>query len=132
MNKALVFIFIGVFIISGCVPKEEAKQMLKEAREEAKTEEISQRVELTDFAEYILLTNFSNYVEIFANKFNVEINGEDKPMKSATANNITIINFGMGSAMAATIMDLLSAIQPKAVLFLGKCGGLKKKTQLVT
>jgi AMP nucleosidase len=32
----------------------------------------------------------------------------------------------MGSAMAATVMDLLSAVEPKAVLFLGKCGGLKK------
>lgn len=87
-------------------------------------------VELEDFSEYILLTNFANYVEIFAEKFDVEVAGVDKPMQSATANNITIINFGMGSAMAATVMDLLSAISPKAVLFLGKCGGLKKKTQL--
>lgn len=87
-------------------------------------------VELEDFAEYILLTNFANYVEIFAEKFDTEVQGLDKPMQSATANNITIINFGMGSAMAATVMDLLSAIEPKAVLFLGKCGGLKKKTQL--
>jgi AMP nucleosidase len=69
-------------------------------------------------------------VEIFANKFNVNIDGTAKPMQSATAENITIINFGMGSAMAATIMDLLSAIHPKAVLFLGKCGGLKKITKL--
>ncbi len=87
-------------------------------------------VALEDFADYILLTNFGNYVYMFAEKFGVEVQGEDKPMQSATANNITIINFGMGSAMAATIMDLLSAIHPKAVLFLGKCGGLKKKTQL--
>lgn len=87
-------------------------------------------VELDKFGEYILLTNFFNYVEIFANKFNVNIEGTDKPMQSATANNITIINFGMGSAMAATIMDLLSATHPKAVLFLGKCGGLKKITKL--
>ncbi|MCV9386789.1 AMP nucleosidase [Reichenbachiella ulvae] len=87
-------------------------------------------VELEDFAEYILLTNFSNYVEIFAKKFGVEIHGEGRAMQTATAENITIINFGMGSAMAATVMDLLSAISPKAVLFLGKCGGLKKKTQL--
>ena len=43
---------------------------------------------------------------------------------------ITIINFGIGSPNAATIMDLLSAIDPKAVLFLGKCGGLKRKNQL--
>ena len=87
-------------------------------------------VELDDFADYILLTNFGNYVYMFADKFGVSVQGEDKPMQSATANNITIINFGMGSAMAATIMDLLSAINPKAVLFLGKCGGLKRKTSL--
>lgn len=87
-------------------------------------------VALDQFGEYILLTNFFNYVEIFAQKFNVNIHGTDKPMQSATSKNITIINFGMGSAMAATIMDLLSAISPKAVLFLGKCGGLKKITKL--
>ncbi|MCP4521312.1 MAG: AMP nucleosidase [Cytophagales bacterium] len=78
------------------------------------------------FGEYILLTNFINYVEMFATRFEVEIYGKDKPMQTATANGITIINFGMGSAMAATVMDLLSAISPKATLFLGKCGGLKK------
>ena len=85
---------------------------------------------LDHFGNYILLTNFINYVEMFAKRFNVEIFGKDKPMQSATANDITIINFGMGSPMAATVMDLLSAINPKAVLFLGKCGGLKKKTEL--
>tara|TARA_R110001592_G_scaffold193239_1_gene440385 strand:+ start:465 stop:1238 length:774 start_codon:yes stop_codon:yes gene_type:complete len=83
-----------------------------------------------DFGEYILLTNFITYVEMFAEKFGVEINGVGRPMQSATAENITIINFGMGSAMAATVMDLLSSIAPKAVLFLGKCGGLKKKTAI--
>ncbi|MEM7034179.1 MAG: AMP nucleosidase [Chloroflexota bacterium] len=85
---------------------------------------------LEDFGEYILLTNFSNYVADFAEKFNVPIFGKDKPMQTATAKNITIVNFGMGSAMAATVMDLLSAICPKAVLFLGKCGGLKKKIKV--
>ena len=87
-------------------------------------------VPLNEFGEYILLTNFINYVRMFADRFEVEINGLDKPMQTATANNITIINFGMGSAMAATVMDLLSAIKPKAALFLGKCGGLKRKTQI--
>jgi len=86
--------------------------------------------ELEDFGEYILLTNFSNYVTRFAEEFNTDIKGLDHPMQVATANGISIINFGMGSAMAATVMDLLSAIMPKAVLFLGKCGGLKKKTQI--
>ena len=85
---------------------------------------------LKDFGEYILLTNFSNYVKMFADWHGVQVNGTDHPMLNATANNITIINFGMGSASAATVMDLLSAIDPKAVLFLGKCGGLKKKNNL--
>ncbi len=86
--------------------------------------------ELQDFGKYILLVNFSKYLEMFAEKFKVPIKGNEKAMQSATANNITIINFGMGSANAATIMDLLSAVHPKAVLFLGKCGGLKKKNNL--
>ncbi len=85
---------------------------------------------LEEFRPYILLTNFHNYVEMFAERYGVEIRGVGKAMQTASAGRITIINFGMGSPVAATIMDLLSAIQPKAVLFLGKCGGLKKHTQL--
>jgi len=85
---------------------------------------------LQSFGKYILLTNFDNYVEIFAGKLGAEVLGRDKAMRTATAENITMINFGMGSANAATIMDLLGAIEPKACLFLGKCGGLKKKNQL--
>ena len=85
---------------------------------------------LDQFGRYVLLTNFAHYVELFAARYGVEILGRDRPMTSATAENITILNFGMGSAMAATVMDLLSAIEPKGVLFLGKCGGLKRKNQL--
>jgi len=86
--------------------------------------------EIKDFGQYILLTNFGKYLELFCAQFQVPIMGADRAMPSATAENITLINFGMGSANAATIMDLLSAIRPKACLFLGKCGGLKKKNQL--
>ena len=86
--------------------------------------------ELSAFGQYILLTNFPNYVVMFAQKFGVKIKGEGGSMQTATHDDITIINFGMGSALAATIMDLLSAISPKAVLFLGKCGGLKKTNKL--
>lgn len=87
-------------------------------------------VSLGQFGQYILLTNFKNYVQMFARKYGVKIRGKNKPMQMATANQISIINFGMGSANAATIMDLLTAVSPKAVLFLGKCGGLKKKTKI--
>jgi AMP nucleosidase len=85
---------------------------------------------LEDFGKYILLVNFEEYLDLFATWHQVEVRGRDRPMPNATANGITIINFGMGSANAATVMDLLSAIRPKAALFLGKCGGLKKKNQL--
>lgn len=80
---------------------------------------------LDEFGEYILLTNFANYVYMFAEKYKVEVKGEGKAMQTATKGGITIINFGMGSPNAATIMDLLTAIKPKACLFLGKCGGLR-------
>ncbi len=87
-------------------------------------------VALKNFGRYILLTNFNRYVELFAQWHRVPVHGRQKPMASATAGGITIINFGMGSATAATIMDLLTAISPKAVLFLGKCGGVKHRARL--
>jgi AMP nucleosidase len=83
-----------------------------------------------DFGKYILLSNFYNYLELFAQWHNVPIRGKDRMMPSATADQITMINMNMGSANAATIMDLLSVVHPNACLFLGKCGGLKKKNQL--
>lgn len=85
---------------------------------------------LEDFGKYILLTNFGGYLEIFSKLYSAPIIGGDKAMPTCTANGITMINFTMGSPNAATIMDLLSAISPKSVLFLGKCGGLKKRTAI--
>jgi AMP nucleosidase len=86
---------------------------------------------IEEFGKHILLTNFGNYVERFAQKFEVPVRGLGKPMQTATnADGVTIINFGMGSANAATVMDLLSAVSPEAVLFLGKCGGVKHTTEI--
>jgi AMP nucleosidase len=85
---------------------------------------------LESFGQYILLTNFGHYVDLFSEWHGVEVIGKGKPMQCATADGISIVNFGMGSPTAATIMDLLTAIDPKAVLFLGKCGGLKKRNKL--
>src|ERR1700733_9249625 len=86
---------------------------------------------LAEFGQYIILTNFSKYIQLFSEwNNNAPIMGIDKPMQSVTADGITIINFGMGSSVAATIMDLLTAVHPKAVVFLGKCGGLKKKNNV--
>lgn len=87
--------------------------------------------QIDEFGDYMLLTNFHNYVERFADRFNCEIKGIGKPMQTATNSaGLSIINFGIGSANAATIMDLLVARSPKGVLFLGKCGGLKSSTEI--
>jgi AMP nucleosidase len=85
---------------------------------------------LEEFGEYVLLTNFGDYVERFAEWYGTEVRGRDRSMPNATADGITMVDFGMGSPNAATIMDLLSAVCPKAVLFLGKCGGVKRKSRL--
>jgi AMP nucleosidase len=83
-----------------------------------------------EFGEYVLLTNFGDYVERFAEWYGAEVRGLDRSMPNATADGITMVDFGMGSPNAATIMDLLSAVCPKAALFLGKCGGVKRKSRL--
>lgn len=86
---------------------------------------------IDEFGDFMLLTNFYNYVTKFADRFKCNINGIGRPMQTATnSKGLSIINFGIGSANAATIMDLLSARAPKGVLFLGKCGGLKHSTEI--
>lgn len=87
-------------------------------------------MELEEFGSYILLTNFKGYMDKFCELTGAKVNDKRKGMPAATIDDITLINFGMGSPNAATIMDLLTAIKPKAVLFLGKCGGLKSKNSL--
>ncbi len=88
-------------------------------------------MEIDDFGDYLLLTNFENYVTKFSEQFNCDITGEGRAMQAATNSaGLSIVNYGMGSANAATIMDLLIARAPKGILFLGKCGGLKKSTDL--
>jgi len=88
-------------------------------------------MEIDQFGDYILLTNFSDYLNRFAERFGCEITGHDRPMQAATnADGLSMINFGIGSANAATIMDLLIARRPRGVLFLGKCGGLKRSSEI--
>ena len=88
------------------------------------------KLELSEFGELILLTNFNNYVDMFCEQMKVSPVGFNANMRAATAEGITMINFGMGSPNAALIMDLLSSVNPRAVLFLGKAGGISNKTHL--
>lgn len=86
---------------------------------------------IEQFGDYVLLTNFSFYVEKFAEQFRCDLYGVGRPMQAATnSDGLSIVNFGIGSPNAAIIMDLLTARAPKGVLFLGKCGGLKHTTEI--
>jgi len=63
------------------------------------------------YGDWILLTNFDTYIQKFAERFNVSIHGEGRPMQAAVnRDGLSIINFGMGSANAATVMDLLRSL----------------------
>ncbi len=86
---------------------------------------------ISEFGDYVLLTNFRTYLNEFSRQFNCPIRGDQSPMQSATnCDGLTMINFGIGSANVATIMDLLIARMPRGVLFLGKCGGLKRSSEI--
>ena len=85
---------------------------------------------LDEFTDHIILTNFDDYLQHFASTYDARIVDTKKAMPIAIGKEISMINFGMGSPNAATVMDLLAAIKPKSVLFLGKCGGLKKKSKI--
>jgi AMP nucleosidase len=81
---------------------------------------------IEDFQPQIILTNFHYYVE----RFNVLMEdcnftqGSAFKASSSKISRVTIIEFGLGSAMAALVMELVAVIEPKAVLFLGMCGAI--------
>jgi AMP nucleosidase len=43
---------------------------------------------------------------------------------------ISILNFGVGSPLAALVIDLLAFVDPVAILMLGQCGGLRTKHRI--
>ncbi len=81
--------------------------------------------EIQDFQEYIILTNFRYYTHRFCTILPDVHYTEGSAFKAAScsASNVTIIEFGIGSAMAALVMELIAVLEPKASLFLGMCGG---------
>lgn len=86
---------------------------------------------IDNFGDYVLLTNFETYFLRFVTRFDCDVCGAGRPMQAATNSaGLTMVNFGIGSPNAATIMDLLGARDPQGVLFLGKCGGLKHSTEI--
>ena len=81
--------------------------------------------EIKDFQPQIILTNFHYYFDRFQKLLPdaKATKGSAWAAASSASAKVTIIEFGIGSAMAALIMELVACIEPKAVLFLGMCGG---------
>jgi AMP nucleosidase len=87
--------------------------------------------DLADFRKQIILTNFGHYIE----RFNV-ICGDKRTKGSAMEAvhseraDVSIIDFSIGSPMAALVIELVASVEPKAVLFLGMCGGLHRSLKV--
>ncbi len=81
--------------------------------------------EIKDFQPQIILTNFHYYFDRFQKLLpdSKATKGSAFAAASSTSAKVTIIEFGIGSAMAVLIMELVAVIEPKAVLFLGMTGG---------
>lgn len=86
---------------------------------------------VSEFQPLVLLTNFQRYVDEFADQAG-DGHSAGSAMSAAhdKAAATSIICFGIGAPNAALIMDLLSFISPRAVVFLGLCGGLLPKHEV--
>ena len=77
------------------------------------------------FQKYILLTNFPHYVDRFADIMDAEVTiGSVLKVAHCKEQDISIIDYRVGSPMAALIMDVISYVEPQCAVMLGLCGGL--------
>ena len=86
---------------------------------------------LEDFGEYILLTNFNNYVDIFCEKFGVEKPDYTSNMRTATADGISIINFGMGYSLnvmtGGALILAIGMIVDNSIVVLESCFRMREE-----
>ena len=86
---------------------------------------------VSHFQSLILLTNFSQYMTLFSEKAGKKVSrGSLMEVCHWNEENISILNFGVGSPLAALVIDLLSFVDPVAILMLGLCGGLRRKHRI--
>jgi AMP nucleosidase len=86
---------------------------------------------VADFQPFILLTNFSQYMDLFCELSGGKIR-EGSLMEAChwPEEKISIVNFGVGSPVAALVIDLLAFVDPVVILMMGMCGGLKSKHRI--
>ena len=83
------------------------------------------------FQSNLLLTNFPRYVDFFAKKSGVKVH-EGGMFKVAhdDKEEVSILDFKIGSPAAALVVDLCSFLDVKSALLLGMCGGLRRRYQI--
>lgn len=84
--------------------------------------------EIEQFGSYLLLTNFHRYIRTFTEMFDVQLlSGSMFTAAHCPKHDVSIVDFKLGSAAAALIVDLCSFLPNiKAALMLGMCGGLRR------
>ncbi|MCC6277844.1 MAG: AMP nucleosidase [Oligoflexia bacterium] len=84
-----------------------------------------------EFNKHIILTNFEYYMDRFSKRFNAPLkSGSVMRVANSKQLGVSIIDFKIGSPTAALVIEMLSAINPDAVLMLGMCGGLHRDLKI--
>lgn len=108
--------------------------MHEELREERFAKDTLERYSgcrVEDFQSNLILTNFPRYVDYFSKTRGVEVH-EGAMFKVAhdTEDQVSILDFKIGSPAAALVVDLCSFLPIKASVLLGMCGGLRRRYQV--
>jgi AMP nucleosidase len=82
----------------------------------------------SQFQSKLILTNFPRYVDYFSQTRNVPIQeGSVFKVAHCPKEGVSILDFKIGSPAAALVIDLCSFLPLKASIFLGMCGGLRRR-----
>ena len=109
---------------------EETKMMqeLTEAQFAKETLERYAGCEVEQFRSNLLLTNFPRYVDYFSKTRNVPvIEGSAFKVAHDPKEDVSILDFKIGSPAAALVVDLCSFMPIKTSVLLGMCGGLRRR-----
>ncbi len=82
---------------------------------------------IEDYRSYLLLTNFSRYVDAFAKERGIEtLEGAMFKVAHSVEEDISILDFKIGSPAAALVVDVCAYLPIQSTLLLGMCGGLRR------
>ncbi|MGE3954205.1 MAG: AMP nucleosidase [Parachlamydiales bacterium] len=82
---------------------------------------------INKFQNYLILTNFGRYVDYFADTRGLEVfEGSMFKVAHSPEEDISVLDFKIGSPAAALVVDVCAFLPFQAVLLLGMCAGLRR------